>query len=199
MKKKFIIMCLFVLFAAVSASANITTYTNKTTWEAAALAYNYSGDTLTENFNDGTVDPPVSVTTSFAGYVDGTYWKDSLQEDSRTTKWTFDTPQPVFAFGADWDLGVPGRGIIMTFLDGSTTVGTVKIPNSTDGFFGVISTTFDEMFTDVLLTVGTQDGGFTEAYTMDNMVYSYIPAPGAVLLGSLGVGLVGWLRRRRTL
>jgi hypothetical protein len=197
--KKLMTICVVILIAAGSASATITVYTDRPSWESAVGAYNE------ESFDDGVLDPGVSVISDNGKILPGVFvlgpdnvWWDQVipveEGGPATTTWSFATP--LVGFGAYWDLagpGGPGKNLAL-FLNG-TLVGT-EIANTTQGgFFGVTSSV---SFNSVLVTSGSESG-WCETYEMDDMVYAPIPAPGAILLGSIGVSIVGWLRRRRTL
>ena len=49
------------------------------------------------------------------------------------------------------------------------------------------------------MEIGLHVQGFVSEGSESFINNGIIPAPGAILLGGIGVGLVGWLRRRRTL
>jgi hypothetical protein len=175
-----------------------------------------------EGFADGTTPPLVlnfsgagtatltganmeveRVTSGTNGY--GRYPTDGDQYlEGSTASFDIVFSAPVAAFGF--------MGTDIGDFQGQVTVQTVNggpqnytVPHTIGGaggsvlFWGIIDT--DNLFTSVSIGntgAGVDYFGFDEM-TIGSLEQVIIPAPGAILLGSIGVGLVGWLRRRRTL
>ena len=116
-------------------------------------------------------------------------------------KFDFAVPSNVLNSGAevDWDVVING-----------TTIGNFVI---TEGFTGTKSLGFS--FPKIASVGGIYDVAFivtnevSGGYGSHSIAYDgqyphsvdlrYIPAPGAIVLGGIGLGVVNWLRRRRTL
>lgn len=168
-------LVLILVLAAPALATTITPYDNdQAGWEAAV------GSWATEDFEDGVVGPGISVVSTYGvvySQATNKLWYDSLEYDEGPTvwtTWTFDNP--IVAFGGTWDLGssggdpeVGGPGShIEVLMDGSwQSVGVID--NSyIDVFWGFVS---DEPFTQVRLQA-YNDEGWTERYTLDDMVYT---------------------------
>jgi hypothetical protein len=126
---------------------------------------------------------------------------------SNSTKFTF--ADPIRAFGADFNLlGPGGEGVgIQVAIDGmvlgqeilNTTGNANSLVAAGTGFFGFIN---PDLFTMVTLTAASQasqtiPGADKETYSMDNVAFSPVPEPSAVLVFGTGLIVTGLAIRQR--
>jgi hypothetical protein len=125
---------------------------------------------------------------------------------------TFSESQAAFGFFGT-DIGDWGGRLTLNLTSGAIqsfaiphTLGSGGYPG--DGsvlFFGIIGEELGDTFVSLSFTndsAGADLFGFDEMTigTMEQIVPpNNVPAPGAILLASMGMGLVSWLRQRRTL
>ncbi len=167
MEAKLITMCVIILVVAGSGNA-ATVYTSRSDWEAAVGAY------LEEDFDDGVLDPGISVVSTCPGSIqagsgvlgpDNVWWDRLVAPRATTTTWTFATE--LGGFGAYWDSANPGGpGTSIRLYRNGTFVGQID-RNTAGGFWGFTNGPFDT----ILLTSGSTSG-WCETYEMDNMVYA---------------------------
>ena len=204
MKRIFIIAC--TLFSFTNAWAVITEVNDEATWQSnfpqinvadfegflGSVTNQYQGVTFS-GFNDGS--PEAIKIVPFRG------------SNSMFTKpwsvggggWAIDFHAPVngVAFWA-YDVQFPGSTICL-LTSSNEVIDTFDILESgvghdeyIYGFNGYISDKSD--IARIELSIN-----YIDAVCFDDVQYPAIPAPGAMLLGGIGAGLVGWLRRHRTL
>lgn len=197
--KNVILKFALLILTAGSASANVTVDFESPSLSLGTLLNDYSGLSWV-NFQIAASQPPAS-----GSYAAQTVGRPPFSYPADTPYVDFSSVGLVTVEGAHfwytlWQTGdfilADQSGSVTGYL-GTSVVGSQVLPMSDTPSFIAIS--FPGVVDRIEFTRPTDWNGRDVNISMDDLTYSVIPAPGAVLLGCIGVGLVSWLRKRRTI
>lgn len=198
MKKLKMISALVVLvLASGSVQAALTTLTFDELPLQPADGLSFMG--VTFGFTIGG-NPSLDANYGSGGPVSTVFVQDPSLEGNAAGILTLDfaVPTNLLNFGVALNTFAPlTPGFTVVLFDSSlgvigiTPVNTSPLINFTENQF----TYSGALVSRAVVGFNAQGAG---RFALDNLTINPIPAPGAILLGGIGVGCVSWLRRRRT-
>ena len=195
--KSVILKCALLALTAGSVSASVTVDFENPPLSLGTILTDYEGLNW-GNFQIATTQSPASESyaAKSVGMPPFSYPADTPYVD-------FSSVGTVMVEGANfwytlWRVGdfilADSPGSVTGYL-GTGVVGSQTLTMS--GTPSFISISFPGAVDRIEFTRPTDRNGRDVNISIDDLTYSVIPAPGAFLLGSIGIGLIGWLRRRR--